>query len=113
MGLTISGDIGPAPELVYVQRVTSSGQRPLLTSSQGQQPWASKARFALGRTRLGHISHWDVPPAFAEPAKALSELGVEAYAQAVKEYYTAICEFGVDREQHAHKIGRASCRERV
>jgi len=100
--LHIEGDIGPAPELRYVPRSAAASQGVSELRSLGQ-PWASKARFALGRTRLGHIPHWDVPPCFPDARKALEELGVEPYKQAVADYYKAIQEFGVDREQHAHK----------
>ena len=52
--------------------------------------------------KRGVIQHWTVPPAFEAPGRALSELGVEAYKQAVADYYAQVREMGVEQAKRAY-----------
>lgn len=56
----------------------------------------------LAKAAWRSVPHWDVPPAFADCAKAYSELGESAYIAAVKQYYEGIGAIGVDRAQRVH-----------
>jgi hypothetical protein len=87
MPLEIQGAV-EAPKLTY-RTVAVAKKNPLATGS------------SLAKRR-GHIPHWDVPRAFAEPSQAMAELGVEAYKRAVAEYYAGVRELGVEQAQRAH-----------
>jgi hypothetical protein len=58
--------------------------------------------FGFGAIRRGTIPHWTVPPPFPDRRKALVELGVERYKEAVHEYYSEIGRLGVQAAQATH-----------
>lgn len=93
MTLVINGLEGPAPEIKFVDL---SGPRKERSPQQYQRPFRLASAFWRG------VPHWNVPPAFSDPGKALAELGVTAYKEAVKQYYEQLTQTGVERAQRTH-----------
>lgn len=91
MSLTIEGPVSAPREIRYVPR-----------SEKVAPPRAAQAAPSLALRGWRAPLHWVVPPAFENPRQALIELGVEAYKDAVREYYSAIREAGVERAQRTH-----------
>jgi hypothetical protein len=93
MTLAINGAAPSAPSLIF-REVRSNAP------SKGRAALAAAPSLALASWR--RVPHWNVPPAFENSGKALTDLGPELYKEAVREYYASICANGVNRAQRTH-----------
>lgn len=101
MPIRINGP-APRPEFVTVVRTSVSPRSGVTSAAASLAPRHLRQGYGFGANRRGIIPHWDVPPPFENRTKALIELGVEQYKDAVRDYYATIRDAGVEQAKYAH-----------
>lgn len=75
---------------------------PRIKRAKGLQSTVPRGGAQSSGTRMQswrQVPHWNVPPAFANSGFALSELGLQEYLRAVKEYYESIGNVKVEHQK--------------
>lgn len=100
MPLEIQGQ-AEAPKLI-VRDLRTKNVNPASAGASLATPSGLRQGYGFGANRRGIIAHWDVPRPFANAGLALSELGLERYSEAVKEYYQSVSAQSVEMAKYAY-----------